>query len=94
MDKTYKELWARVDFLTEKANILSKKHDKGKGGGKLEGILNTKDSGDQMNKEAKTSEESYKWDVYGKRDSIRERRKWISDRTKGACVIWCGRMPF
>ena len=24
----------------------------------------------------------------------RERREWRSDRTKGACVIWCGIMPF
>ena len=46
MDNICKELWDRVDFLTEKENILSKKKDKGKGEGRYEGILNKKYSGD------------------------------------------------
>ena len=47
-----------------------------------------------MNDEAKTSEENHKGDVSGEIYSVRERREWRSDHTKGTCVIWCGRMPF
>ena len=47
-----------------------------------------------MNDEAKTSEENHKGDFGGKIDSGRERREFTSDRTKGTCVIWCGRMQF
>ena len=57
-------------------------------------ISNPKDYGDAMNDEAKTSEENHKGDFVGKRDSGRERREWTSERTKGTCVICCGRIPF
>ena len=60
----------------------------------MEGIFNPKYSGDQINDEAKTSEESYKGGVDGEIDSGRERREWRSDSTKVECVIWCGRIPF
>ena len=94
MEKTRKELWARVDLLTEKANILSKKLDKGYVEERSEGISNTKESGGAINDEAKTSEENHKGDVIGERYLVREKREWRSDHTKGTYVIWCGRMPF
>ena len=94
MEKTLKELRARVDLLIEKANRLSKKKYKGKEEGRLEGIFNIKDLCDQMNNEVKTSEEIQKEDVDGEIDSGRDRRECISDRTKGTCVIWCERMKF
>ena len=45
----------------------------------MEGISDTKDSGDATNDEAKTSEENHKGDVGGKRDSGKERKEWKSD---------------
>ena len=39
-------------------------------------------------------EENHKRDVSGKRDLERDIREWTPDRTKGACVIWCGRITF
>ena len=94
MEKTLKELRARVNLIIEKANRLSKKKYKGKEEGRLEGIFNIKDLCDQMNNEVKTSEESHKEDVDGEIDSGRDRRECISDCTKGTCVIWCERMKF
>ena len=92
MEKICKELRKIVNSLTEKSNRLSKKKDKGKGEGRLEGISDPKYSGDAMNGEVKTSEKNHKGDVGGERDSGRERRECISDRTNGTCVIWCGRI--
>ena len=40
----------------------------------MEGVFNPKYSGDAINDEAKTSEESHKGGVGGERDSGRERR--------------------
>ena len=64
---------ARVNFLTEKENILSKKWDKEEGEGRLEGIANTKNSIDEMNDEDKTSKENQKGDVGGRIDLGRKR---------------------
>ena len=50
--------------------------------------MNTKDAGKQMNDEAETYEEGYKGGVDREQYSGRERREWISDDTKGTCVIW------
>ena len=60
----------------------------------MEDIFNPIYLGDQMNYEAKTSERIHKGGVSGERDSGRERRECMSDCTKGACFIWCGRIPF
>ena len=60
----------------------------------MEGISDLKDSSNAMNDEVQTSEGNHKIFVGGERYLGRERRGWISDRTKGICVIWCGRMPF
>ena len=40
----------------------------------MEGIFNIKDSGDQIDDEAETSDEGYKGDINGERDSGMERR--------------------
>ena len=94
MDKTCKEVRATVDSIMEKANILSKKLDKGYVEERSEGISNTKESGGAINDEAKTSEENHKGDVIGERYLVREKREWRSDHTKGTYVIWCERMLF
>ena len=56
--------------------------------------LEYKDLGNQMNDEAETSEEGYKGDVDGERDSGREIRECRLDVTNRTCVIWCGKIPF
>ena len=60
----------------------------------MEGISNPKDSSDVRNEEVKTYEENHKGDVGGERYLVRERRECISDRKKGTCVIWYGRIQF
>ena len=60
----------------------------------MEGISNPKDSGDAMNDEVKTSEENNTGDIGGERYLEREKKDWRSDRKKGTCVIWCGKIPF
>ena len=64
-----------MDLLKENSNRLSKKWDKGKGEGRLEGIFNQKDSGEKINDEAKTSEEGYKGGVDGETYPVRDRRE-------------------
>ena len=94
MEKTFKELQARVDPLTEEANRLFNKQDMWGGEGRQDIILNIKYLGDQIDDQGETSEESYKMVIDGERGSGRDIMEWISDNTRVTCVIWCGKMLY
>ena len=94
MDKNRKELWSRVDLITEKVNRLGKEYGEGKGkGGQSEG-LKTTGLGNRNNEEWKTSEEVCQEDLDTGRDTRREKKYWCYDDIKVRCVIWCGNMTF
>ena len=76
MDKNRKELWSRVDLITEKVNRLGNKYDKEEGEeGKNEG-LNTRSLVNWKDKEGETYEDFSRVSSHRKRD--REGEKGIS----------------
>ena len=68
MENTHKQLWSRVDLLTEKANRLEKKQYKGNGKGKHNQGLKTIVLVNRKGDEVETSEQVFQDNIYTGRD--------------------------